>query len=173
MIVPTNTTPITITPNAVRYSLQVDRLSGAYRGTICLHRAHRTDNGASQTTWIDDPRPSAHATLDVASLSGAVHTAITNIIDLLPTVLGRAIVGLTLSSVGDARARLTGALNASGILDVSITLQVRVGGSWIAHALPSLNTFLAANPDLAASIVSAWTALDAALDAENAQQEWM
>jgi hypothetical protein len=163
----TKTEAITITPNAVRYGVVADRLDGTWTGKINLQRAQRDDPGL----WIDDPR--ADAKVSVA-IPASCHAALDGLLVVLPDIVEAEMPNITLNSVGDVRLRLKSTIQPDKTLDVNITVQVRViRDQWIAHQISSLKAVLAANPALAAGVMSAWATLDAAVDAANAVEEWV
>ena len=160
------TTPITLNPNAVRYTLTADRLNGVWTGRLDLQRSQRTDPG----TWIDDPRQDASVTVDLPAMTDALNALVT----VLPDLLGRVMSSITLNAVTDVRLRLTSKLLPDTTLDVGIGLQVKISGTqWIAEQVQSLNTLLAANTDLIAPVMTAWAGVDAAVDAANQAEGWV
>lgn len=156
-----DTDPVTITPTAVRYSLTLDVFGGNKRGWLDLQRSDRRQDG----TWIDDPRQSARKRVILP-----IGPAVDGLLALLPTILAK--IGVT-ASYTDVRLQLRGSLNAAGVLDVLIVVQVRIGQQWIAKVIPSLTAFLTANQDIAMQVMGAWAALDGEIDAANAQNGWV
>lgn len=153
--------PLTITPSNVRYSLYLERIADRRRCVADLQRSQRRENG----TWVDDPRPSSRATVDLPW-----GDAVNGLVAVLPSVLER--LGLA-GELTQYRLRLRGFLTDAGIVDVALHAQVEIGGSWANRRLPSLNMFLAANLDLVPSVMGAWGTLDAAIDAANATEKWV
>jgi hypothetical protein len=169
MVPATTTTPLTLTPNAVRYGLSVDRLGGAYRGTLLLQRAQRDAGGA----WVDDPRAGARAS---AGLPASLHAALDGLLALVPAIASRLLPGLAVAAVTDVRLTLRSVLADDGTLDVSIgSLQCSVApGRWLpVITVPSLSAFLAAHPDLIPQVGAAWAGLDAAVAAANDAEGWV
>lgn len=83
---------------------------------------------------------------------------------LVPTILAKLNVT---DAYTDLRLRLISTLSATGVLDVRATIQVKTAASWITKMIPSLNTFLGANMDIAVAVGTAWAGVDAAAAANS------
>jgi hypothetical protein len=163
----TKTEAITITPNAVRYTVVADRLEGNWTGKIELQRAQRDEPGL----WIDDPRADAKQSVAVPA---SCHAALDGLLTVIPDIVAAEMPSITLNAVSDVRLRLKSFLKPDTTLDANITVQVRViRDQWIAHQIPSLSAVLADNQSLAPGVMSAWASLDAALDAANTAEGWV
>lgn len=156
-----NTDPVIITPTSVRYSLTLDVLGGNKRGWLELQRSDKRQDG----TWLDDPRMGARKRVPLP-----IGAAVDGLLALLPTLLAK--LGVT-DAYTDTRLQLRGSLNAAGVLDVLVIAQVRTCQQWVAKVIPSLTAFLATNQDIAAQVMGAWAALDAEINAANAQEGWV
>lgn len=160
-----NLAAITIKPDKLRYSLEIDHLGKSRREHLTVQRADKRADG----TWIDDPRPGARQIVDLPN-DGPTKSAVKGLMDLLPTILVK--VGVS-DPITDARLRLSGSLSLTGVLDVMVIAQVRTGDEWTAKVIPSLNSFVSANAELAAPIATAWAAMDDAIERANAKEEWI
>ena len=151
---------ITVDPTKVRYSFSLDHLGVSTRGQLMLQRSDKRDDG----TWMDDPHPDSRKTVPMI-----IGSAVDGIVTLLPVLL--PLLGVT-DSYTDYRLQARGNLSAAGVLDVSLVIQVRTT-SWIAKVIPSLTAFLTANPAIATQVLTAWSALDLAIDAANQKEKWL
>ena len=151
---------VTVDPTKVRYSFTLDHLGGSTRGLLMLQRSDKRDDG----TWMDDPHPDSRKTVPMI-----IGSAVDGIAVLLPVLL--PLLGVT-DSYTDYRLQSRGGLSKDGVLDVSITLQVRTT-SWIAKVIPSLTAFLTANPAIATQVLTAWNDLDTAINAANQEEKWL
>jgi hypothetical protein len=113
---------------------------------------------------MDDPHPDSRKTVPMI-----IGSAVDGIAVLLPVLL--PLLGVT-DSYTDYRLQARGNLSAAGVLDVSLVIQVRTT-SWIAKVIPSLTAFLTANPAIATQVLTAWSALDLAIDAANQKEKWL
>ena len=155
-----NVETVTVNPAKVRYSFTLDHLGGSTRGLLMLQRSDKRDDG----TWMDDPHPDSRKTVPMI-----IGSAVDGIAVLLPVLL--PLLGVT-DSYTDYRLQARGNLSAAGVLDVSLVIQVRTT-SWIAKVIPSLTAFLTANPAIATQVLTAWSALDLAIDAANQKEQWL
>ena len=151
---------VTVNPTKVRYSFSLDHLGVSTRGQLMLQRSEKRDDG----TWMDDPHPDSRKTVPMI-----IGSAVDGIAVLLPVLL--PLLGVT-DSYTDYRLQARGNLSAAGVLDVSLVIQVRTT-SWIAKVIPSLTAFLTANPAIATQVLTAWSALDLAIDAANQKEKWL
>ena len=153
---------MTVTPNRVRYSLDIERIGNRTRcvGTK-LQRSEKLEDG----TWIDDPRPGS----SVGPVEIPVGPAVAGLIALLPTILSR--LGIS-GELGQFRMHLRDRLD-NGVLDVAMHAQAELGGCWINKRMPSINAFVMANLDLAESINAAWMAMDGEIAAANTANGWL
>jgi hypothetical protein len=160
----TNVEQVAVNPNRVRYSLSLDCLGAAPKGFLFLQRSEKRADG----TWMDDPRPASSRIVPIPA-TDAMTAALAGLAALLPSVLAAAGFAEPFTQY---RLRLKGRLSASGVLDVAVVAEVMTT-AWRIRAIPSLNALLAANTGLAAAVALAWEALDAAINAANAEEKWL
>jgi hypothetical protein len=160
----TNVEPVAVAANRVRYGLSLDWLGTGRKGFLFVQRSEQRADG----TWIDDPRPASSKTVPMPT-TGAMTTAVDGLAALLPPVL--AALGVS-DPFTRYRLSVRGRLSAAGALDVAIVAQVFTT-AWQVKTIPSLAAFVAAQPALAAPVASAWDALDAAINAANAEERWL
>jgi hypothetical protein len=151
---------VTVNPTKVRYSFSLDHLGGTTRGQLCLQRSDKREDG----TWMDDPHVGSRKTVPMI-----IGPAVDGIVALLPVLLPMLGVSDTYT---DFRLRAQGNLSVTGVLDVSLVIQVRIN-AWIAKTIPSLGAFLTVNPTMAAQVLTAWGNLDAAINAANQEEKWL
>ena len=163
------TTPTAISVNAqnVRYSLLLDSMGSGFTGSLIAQRSQHNADG----TWLDDPSVGSRAMVPLPTSSAAA-AAYQSLAALLPALLGK--LGHSVATVDRFRIRVFGELQVGGVLDVRLTIQAWCGGSTVG-SIPSLNAFLTnqANADIAPQIVAVWNALDAAINADNAERRWL
>jgi hypothetical protein len=155
-----NMESVTVNPTKVRYSFTLDHLGTSTRGQLMLQRSDKRDDG----TWMDDPHANSQKIVPMVT-----DPAVDGIVALLPVLL--PLLGIS-DAYTDYRLQARGNLSAAGVLDVFLVIQVRTT-SWIAKVIPSLTAFLTANPAIATQVLTAWSALDLAIDAANAQEKWL
>ena len=156
---------ITINPTNVRYSINVDKLNGNTKGFLRLQRSEKREDG----TWIDDPHPDSKKSIALPT-DTATQTAWAGIEALLPSILAKLNITITFTGY---RLQLLGKLSTAGVLDVIIVMQLLAANGWKSAVIPSLNAFLSANTDLYFSVVSAWDALDTAINTANITERWL
>ena len=160
-----NPKTLTIAAAQIRYSLQLDSIGGRVGGSLDLQRSQRGADGA----WLDDPRTEARKRVPLPE-DKATQAAAAKLLDIVPSFLGPLGVEGPLK---DVRLRLRGNLAADGKLVVSVSVQANTAGGWQVKQIPDLTKFLSANPSLAQPVLTAWDALDAAIDAANAEEGWL
>ena len=162
----TTVTPVTVNPTNVRYSLNVDKFGTVSHGLLRLQRSENRTDG----TWMDDPHPGSQKSVPLPT-DDTTAAAWAGIEALLPSILSK--LGVTATYTG-YRLQLLGGLSLTGVLDVTVVVQLLLtGGGWRCATVPSLNAFLTANTDISASVMLAWAALDAAINAANAGEKWL
>jgi hypothetical protein len=164
-IIAINDDPLTITPNSLRYSMELDYLRGNMSGTALLQRAQHNADG----TWIDDPRPGS--SLRVAFPTDAGMTAaIQGLLAIIPGVL--QVLGID-GTISDTRLHIRSKVNESSVLVVSLVVQARCNNAWTLRFIPDVIAFVTANPTLAPSVLAAWDAMDVALNTANQANQWL
>ena len=158
-------TSLALNPSKVRYSLFQRSEAGSIAGNLTLQRSDKREDG----TWIDDPRPGSVHALRLPADDAGITAAIAGVVALLPSIMAR--LNRT-DAFTDYNVTLQGRLSPTGVLDVMVVVRFMTD-DWQTLVVPSLNTFLAENMDLAASVLTAWAALDAAIDAANATAKWL
>jgi hypothetical protein len=151
---------VTVNPTKVRYSFSLDHLGVSTRGQLMLQRSEKREDG----TWMDDPHTNSRKIVPMVS-----GDAVDGLVALLPVLL--PLLGVS-ESYADYRLQARGNLSTAGVLDVCLVIQVRTT-SWIAKVIPSLTAFLTANPAIANQVLTAWSALDLAIDAANQKEKWL
>ncbi len=160
-----NPKTLTIAAAQIRYSMQLDLIGGRIGGQLDLQRSQRREDG----TWLDDPQTGARKRAPLPD-DKATQAAVTKLLAVVPSFLGP--LGVE-GQIKDVRLRLRGNLAADGKLVVSVSVQANTAGGWQIKQIPDLTKFLSANPSLAQPVLSAWDALDAAIDAANSQEGWL
>jgi hypothetical protein len=169
-----DTVAYTLTPASVRYNLCLRSCSGVRTGTIVLQRSAQQEDG----TWIDDSRPGGNVAIPLPAEINATGGALDAIEAII--IPAAACQGVTVDApLGDYNATLNGLMLPRGgigmTLDVQAALLVLVGGVQTPVTIQSLASFsaISANATVAVAIESAWSALDAALNAANATGKWV
>lgn len=160
MINATDTAEITIHATNIRYGLTIFKIGNNISGSMQLQRSQKNIDG----TWIDDPRPNSSISVEIDSTLSAV----SDIVNLIPSILNKLTVTDTYEK---CMIKIIGTLT-NGILDVSIKIQDLFDIKKVTF-VPSLNTFLTQNQDVALSILTAWDNLDAAINIANSQNLWL
>lgn len=154
-----NTDALTVNPTKIRYGLNLSVEPGKTFASLMLQRSDKRKD----ETWLDDPRPDSRKSVPVPEdLDLSVITAI------VPTLAEK----LGLADYSKYRVTLQSKLDNAGVLDVQITMQALTSKGWRAGA-SGLTALLTANPDIAATVMGAWAALDKAVNAANAANKWL
>src|SRR5271157_3490552 len=117
-----NVTPVSVNPVNIRYSLLVDKFSDNLQGQLRLQRSECRSDG----TWMDDPHIGSSKVVPLPTDTGTI-SAINGLVSLLPTFLSR--INVT-DSFTNFRLQLNSVLSATGVLDVSATVQLQTAKGW-------------------------------------------
>ena len=151
---PTNTTPII--PNIVRYAVDV----GAFNQPNLSVQSANNNAGV----WTDIG-PEVKVPFPDSCTAAA-----DGVLALVPAIL--QVLGLV-GTPTTTRVGLRSFLTPAKTLDIAVMLQVKIGNQYVVKSIPSLTAFLAANPALGTSVMTAWAAMDAAVNSANASNCWV